>query len=70
MTTEFSPVRGVRDIVAEPSARPESIAADAVVVFLTEGGVGTGAIADLDRAVGGVIARLVGAGEITGKRYE
>jgi len=45
MTTEFSPVRGARDIVAEPSARPESIAADAVVVFLTEGGAGTGAIA-------------------------
>ena len=70
MTTEFSPVRGARDIVADPSARPESIAADAVVAFLTEGGVGSGAIADLDRALGGLVARLVGAGEITGKRFE
>jgi leucyl aminopeptidase len=70
MTTEFSLVRGARDIVADPSARPETIAADAVVVFLTEGGVGSGAIADIDRALGGLVARLVGAGEITGKRFE
>ena len=33
----------------EPSARPETIRADALVVFVSEGGI-TGAAADLDRA--------------------
>ena len=70
MTHEFSIVRGARDIVADPAASPASAEADAVVVFLTEGGVGTGMIADVDRATGGMLSRLVAAGEIAGKRFE
>ncbi|MCX7412544.1 MAG: leucyl aminopeptidase [Planctomycetia bacterium] len=70
MTHEFSIVRGARDIVADPAASPASAEADAVVVFLTEGGVGTGMIADVDRATGGMLTRLVAAGEIAGKRFE
>ncbi len=69
MTSEFSP-RGSRDIVAEPSARPEAVEAEALVLFVTEGGVSTGAAADLDRATGGLLTRLVAGGEITGKRFE
>jgi len=69
MTSEFS-VRGSRDIVADQSARPEATEAEAVVLFLTEGGVATGAGADLDRATGGLLTRLVAGGEVTGKRFE
>ena len=70
MATEFSLLRGIHDIVAEPAARPESVEADALVLFLTEGGAGTGVSADVDRATGGLLSRLVAAGEITGKRFE
>jgi leucyl aminopeptidase len=73
MTTaapEFSPRRGRDTIVADPGVRPESIEADALTVFLPEGGVGAGACADIDRATGGLLSRLVSAGEITGKRFE
>jgi leucyl aminopeptidase len=70
MTTEFAIQRGARGVVAEPSARPEAIEADAIVAFLAEGGIGTGAVAEIDRATGGVLSRLVTAGEIGGKRYE
>jgi len=69
MTTEFS-VRGARDIVADPATRPEALEADSLVLFLTEGGVATGAAADLDRATGGLLTRLVASGELTGKRFE
>jgi leucyl aminopeptidase len=70
---EFSPVKAsspAGSIAAEPSARPEAIAADAVVLFLTEGGGGGGVAAEIDKATGGLVARLAAAGEITGKRYE
>jgi hypothetical protein len=70
MTAEFSINRGARPIVADPSGRPETVEADAVVAFLTEGGVANGAIAGVDRATGGLISRLIAAGEITGKRCE
>jgi leucyl aminopeptidase len=69
MPPEFSPARG-GGIVADPSARPDTVEADALVTFLTEGGVGSGAVATVDAASDGVIARLASAGEITGKRYE
>ena len=70
MTAEFSIPRGPRSIVADPTARPEAIEADAVVAFLTEGGVANGAIAGIDKATAGLLSRLIAAGEITGKRYE
>ena len=57
-------------IVALPAVKPESIEADAIVVFLTEGGVGSGAIAEFDTAAAGIVSRIIGTGEITGKRYE
>jgi leucyl aminopeptidase len=76
MTTEFDshpthagPV-SVDRIAADPTGRPESIAAEAMVVFLTEGGVGSGAAAVVDRATGGLLTRLVACGDVSGKRYE
>jgi leucyl aminopeptidase len=69
MTREFLPA-AASGIVCEPAARPQSIEADAVVVFLAEGAVGSGAAAELDAATGGLVARLAAAGEITGRRYE
>jgi leucyl aminopeptidase len=69
MTSEFFP-RGGGGIVADRSARPDTIEADAIVTFLTEGGVGAGAVAAIDAAADGVVSRLVSAGEITGKRSE
>jgi hypothetical protein len=68
MPPEFSPASG--GVVADPSARPDTVEADAIVTFLTEGGVGSGAVATVDAAADGVITRLASAGEITGKRYE
>jgi len=70
MTAEFELLRGVRDVVADPTARPEAVEADALVLFLCEGGVGSGVCADIDRATGSLLTRLVGSGEISGKRYE
>jgi leucyl aminopeptidase len=70
MTPEFELLRGVRTVVADPAARAEAIEADALVLFLTAGGVGTGVCADIDRATGGLVGRLVAAGEITGNRNE
>ncbi len=70
---EFSPVRSADTagrIVAEPTARPETIAADALVVFMAEGAVGAGSAAALDRVTGGLLGRLAAAGELGGKRYE
>ena len=69
MHTEFSADMSLHGCRCEPSARPETIRADALVVFLTEGGI-RGAAADIDRATGGLLSRLAAAGEITGKRYE
>jgi leucyl aminopeptidase len=73
MSEEFSHLRSAGaagGIVADAAGKPATIAADALVVFLTEGGVGTGAAAEIDAAAGGLLARLASAGEITGKRYE
>jgi len=73
MTHEFSHLRigsVACSIVAEPAGRPATIEADAVVAFLTEGGIGSDAIAEIDAATGGLLSRLVSAGEITGKRFE
>jgi len=73
MSHEFSHLRAggaAGGIAADPTARPDAIEADAIVTFLTEGGIGSGAIAEIDRATGGLLSRLAAAGEITGKRYE
>lgn len=73
MTHEFSNLRtggAAGGIVAESATRPESIEADALVMFLTEGGLGSGVLAEIDRATGGLLARLAAAGEISGRRYE
>ena len=69
MTREFLPA-AASGIVCEPSARPQSIEADAVVVFLAEGAVGSGTAAELDAATGGLLGRLAATGELTGRRYE
>ncbi|MFM8704642.1 MAG: hypothetical protein ACKOHG_12405, partial [Planctomycetia bacterium] len=69
MTLEFAHLRAggaAGGIVADQAARPEATEADAGVTFLTEGGIGTGAVAEIDRATGGLLSRLAGAGEITG----
>jgi len=69
MTTEFAADKSHHGCRCEPSAHPETIRADALVVFCTEGTIG-GAAAGVDRATGGLLSRLATAGEITGKRYE
>ena len=69
MHTEFATDQSSHGFRCEPTARPESIRADALILFLTEGSIG-GAAADIDRATGGLLSRLAAAGEITGKRYE
>jgi leucyl aminopeptidase len=56
--------------IADPTGRPEATAADALVVFLAEGGVGRGVAAEIDRASGGLLARLVAAGELSGRRSD
>ena len=50
--------------------QPESVEADALVVFATEGGVGAGGVAAIDAALGGILSRLATEGEITGKACE
>ena len=72
MTHEFSHVRpdAIGTIAADAAAQPSTIEADAIVAFLTEGDVGSGAMAEIDAATGGIVSRLISAGEITGKRYE
>jgi len=70
MTHEFAPRTALGGIIAEPAARAESVTADAVVVFLTEGGEGSNAAAEIDRATGGLLTKLVAAGDITAKRNE
>ena len=69
---EFAPAspQDAVTIGAAPPAQPAAVEADAVVVFLPEGGVGSGAAADFDRGTGGLLGRVVASGEFTGKRYE
>jgi leucyl aminopeptidase len=68
MTSEFLP--GAGSITCEPSTRPQAVEAEALVVFMAEGGVGAGSAAEVDAATGGLLARLAAAGELTGRRYE
>jgi leucyl aminopeptidase len=70
MTREFLPAGTAGIIEAAPAAAPAAIEADALVVFLTEGGVGSGGAAAVDAATGGLLARLAGDGELAGRRYE
>ncbi|MFM7207274.1 MAG: leucyl aminopeptidase [Planctomycetaceae bacterium] len=70
MSTEFLPHSGPGSIVCEPALRPDPVEADAVVVFLAEGGTASGPAAQVDAATGGLLARLAAAGELTGRRYE
>ena len=39
MSREFLPTTGAGPITCEPSTRPDSVDAEAVVVFMAEGGV-------------------------------
>ncbi len=70
MTREFLPAGTAGTLEATSASSPSTIEADAIVVFLTEGGVGNGSIAAIDAATGGVLARLAAEGELTGRRYE
>ena len=70
MSQEFSKAGRPAGIVAEPAAAPESIEAEALVAFVTEGGSGEPGVAALDRATGGLVSRVVAGGEFSGKRYE
>jgi len=69
--TEFVPLRGGdAPAVMADSAAAAAVEADAVVLFLPEGGVGTAAAADIDVATGGLLGRLAAGGELAGKRFE
>ena len=70
MTREFLPAgtAGMIEAISPPALA--TLAADALVVFLTEGGVGDGAATAVDAATGGLLARLAAAGELAGRRYE
>lgn len=70
MTREFLPAGTAGLIEAAPALAPAAIDAEAIVVFLTEGGVGSAGIAAADAATGGTLARLAAAGELAGRRYE
>lgn len=70
MNREFLPAGTAGSIEAAPITPPASIDAQANVVFVTEGGIGTGAAATVDAATSGTLARLAAAGEINGRRYE
>ena len=48
----------------------DTIVADVLVVFMTEGGVAAGMAAEVDRATGGLLTRLADSGDLSGKRYE
>ena len=69
-SSEFTPRRGSHHTIADPVARPDAIEAEALVVFLTEGGAGSGSCAEIDRATGGLLSRLVSTGDLSGKRFE
>lgn len=69
-TTSLTANPSTASIRAEPSADPARFEADAVVVFLNSDGLGSGGAAELDRALGGLLGRLVEAGDLSGKCYE
>ena len=70
MTREFLPAGTAGMIEALSPPALATLAADALVVFLTEGGVGDGSAAAVDAATGGLLGRLAAAGELAGRRYE
>ncbi len=70
MNREFLPAGTAGIIEPAPATPPAAIEAEAIVLFLTEGGVGSGIAATLDSAMGGLLARLSAAGELTGRRFE
>jgi leucyl aminopeptidase len=70
MSREFLPAGTAGSIESMPSTSPASIEAEAIVVFMTEGGIATGSMATVDAATGGTLAKLSSAGDITGRRYE
>ena len=71
MSREFLPsAAGPGGITCEPSALPHAVDAEALVIFMAEGGVGTGAAAEVDAATSGLLGRLAASGELTGRRYE
>jgi leucyl aminopeptidase len=61
---------GSGEVRAVTAISAMAIEADAVVVFVAEGGVGTGRAAEIDAATGGLLSRLATGGDISGKRYE
>ena len=70
MSREFLPAHGPGAITCEPSSRPQAVEAEALVVFMAEGGVASGSTAEIDSATGGLLGRLASAGDLTGRRYE
>jgi len=70
MIPEFSTGAARDAFRADTATQPAAIAADALVVFVTDDAPTGGAAGEIDRATGGLLGRLVAAGEITGKRYE
>ena len=70
MTAEFSAALSAHSINADSAQRPEGIEADALVLFVSEGQITSGTAAGIDKATGGLLARLAAAGEISGKPCE
>ena len=68
MSREFLPSAGA--VICETSTPAQAVEAEALVVFMAEGAVATGAVAEVDAATGGLLGRLAVAGELTGRRYE
>ena len=70
MSIEFSNQSLSKSISAAPSIGPGIVEAEVLIVFLTEGGVGSGGAKLADTATNGLLSKLATSGEITGKRYE
>ena len=70
MSIEFSNQSLSKSISAAPSTGRGIVEAEVLVVFLTEGGVGSGGAKLADTAMNGLLSKLATSGEITGKRYE
>ena len=70
MTAEFSTALSAQTISADSAQRPEGIEAEALVLFVSEGQIGSGTAAGIDQATGGLLTRLAAAGEISGKPCE
>jgi leucyl aminopeptidase len=65
----MAPEAAPRPTVQAEQSAPAHLDAEALVVFLTEGGVSGPALA-IDEATGGLLGRLCGSGDITGRRHE